>query len=80
MGAAPTLAAANIKFIIHYSLHAHTQIQEHSRNFSFKAEVVSCKRKEIRYQAFPEETKTLDFKGNLRNDNPKGQVNASFHR
>lgn len=79
MGAAPTLAAASIKFIIHYSLHAHSQIQEHSRNFSFKAEVVSCKRKEIRYQMFPEETKTLDYKGNLKKDNPKGQVNASFH-
>lgn len=79
MGAAPTLAAARIKFIIHYSLHAHSQIQEHSRNFSFKAEVVSCKRKEIRYQMFPEETKTLDYKGNLKKDYPKGQVNAGFH-
>lgn len=79
MGAAPTLATASIKFIIHYSLHALSQIQENSRGFSFKAEVVSCKRKEKRYQTFPEETKTHDYKGNLRKDKSKGQVNAGSH-
>lgn len=46
---------------------------------AFKAEVDSCKRKEMRYQMFPEETKTHDSKGNLRKEKPKGQVNAGFH-